>query len=135
MAYCTKQDLIVRFGIDELIQLTDPEVESVNDDTISRAITDAEATINAHLQVRYTLPLPNVPAFLTRVACEIARYMLYQDRATEEVTRRYEGAMKTLESLARGTLGVDADDGSPSLGSPEIMAGDRVFTRESTQGF
>lgn len=109
MGYATKSDLITRFGDDELTQLTDRVGAGAADAAaVARALTDAEAEIDGYLAARYRLPLASVPPLLTRLACDLARYRLWSDLASEEVRRRYEDARRLLESLASGrvTLGV-----------------------------
>ena len=94
--YATKADLVVRFG-DELEQLLMmlPSVTAVED-----AIQDATEEINGHIGGRYSLPLPNVPSNLKRMACDIARYRLYFQQPTEEVRKRYEDAISFLKRVA-----------------------------------
>jgi phage gp36-like protein len=46
------------------------------------------------------LPLPTVPAVLTRITCDIARYRLWEDRASDEVRRRYDDAVKLLTHIS-----------------------------------
>lgn len=94
--YATKTDLVARFG-DELEQLLMmlPNVTAVED-----AIQDATEEINGHIGGRYSLPLPNVPSNLKRMACDIARYRLYFQQPTEEVRKRYEDAISFLKRVA-----------------------------------
>lgn len=112
MAYATAADLIARFGEDELIQLTDRSGAGVPDAAVvARALEDSGAEIDGYLASRYRLPLPTVPALLARIACDIARYRLWEDRASDEVRRRYEDARRLLENLSSGkvSLGLPAD--------------------------
>lgn len=132
MPYCTKQDLIDRFGEDELIQLTDRANLGVIDDTVlNQAIADADAEINGYL-ANYSLPLTTVPTVLVRGACDIARYFLYDDAATEQVTKRYEAVLKFLGQVAKGviSLGIDASGNKPTPSDGAVMeSGGRVFGR------
>ena len=62
MAYCTQQDMIDRFGSEDLIQLTDRNALGVIDATVlSAAIDDATDTMDTYIATRYTLPLAVVP--------------------------------------------------------------------------
>lgn len=113
MSYAVKQDMIDRFSDLEIRQLTDkaePPTGLINDVVLARALQDADGDIDAALAGRYSLPLASVPKVLVRVACNLARYYLYDDRAGEEVTRRFKDEKKFLEAVADGkaTLGVDA---------------------------
>jgi phage gp36-like protein len=132
--YATRQDLIDRFGEEEIRQLTDralPAAGVINDTVVNRALADADGDINAAVRRRYTLPLATIPSELVRVACNLARYYLYDDRAGEEVTRRFQDEKKFLAAIADGsmTLGVDAagDGAQAETGSAEFNESRRVF--------
>jgi len=130
MPYATQADLEARFGIDELTQLTDRAGAGVPDATIvARALSDAAAEIDSYLASRYALPLSPVPTLLVRIACDIARYRLWEDRASDEVRRRYEDNVRLLEGIAKGvlSLGLPEADAAPalaevSLGNPRVMS-------------
>lgn len=135
MTYATQQDLIERFGETELIQLTDraePPSGAIDAAVIARALADADDQINAYLAARYTVPMSPAPKLLTRLAADLARYALYEDRVTEIVRQRFDAAIAQLKDIAAGkaSLGVDAAGDEPaSSGGPEAEANDRVFTR------
>jgi phage gp36-like protein len=137
MPYATQADLEERFGADELTQLTDRVNAGVPDASIvARALADADAEIDGYLASRYALPLAAVPPVLARIACDIARYRLWEDRASEEVRLRYEDARRLLESIARGqvSLGLPAISAAPALA--EVSLGNvRVMTRDGTGGY
>lgn len=108
--YAQVADLVSRYGQAEIVQLTDratPPTGTIDTTVAERALSDADAEIDAYLSGRYSLPLASVPPVLTRVACDIARYRLWDDQAPEEVRSRYEDARRLLESLSAGrvTLG------------------------------
>lgn len=139
MTYCTQQNLIDRFGERELIQLTDRESSGVIDDAIlAQAIADADAEINAYLSA-YPLPLAVVPANLTRLACDIARYHLFDDQVIDAVRERYKSAIHYLEQIARGTitLGPDASGTVPTSSGDVIdfSSAATVFSRDALSNF
>lgn len=140
MTYATQQNLIDRFGERELIQLTDRDGLGVIDATvINRALTDADAQINGYLAARYTLPLTvPLPTILERLACDIARYALHEDRVTEIVDARYRDAIALLRdvSAGRAELGLSSTANRPASSSLSIMsAADPVWKRENSGGF
>jgi phage gp36-like protein len=100
--YATRQDLLDRFGEQELTALEGVGLPSAI--TSSTALADATEEVDSYLGVRYNKPLPSIPAPLKRAACDIARFRLYKDRPTEEVTYRYERSIKWLEQLATGKV-------------------------------
>ena len=82
--------------------------------------------------------LPTVPAVLVRLACDVARYRLWRDRASEEVRRRYEDAIKLLINISRGVvaLGLAEADPAPQPSLASFAAGaERVFGRANTAGY
>lgn len=163
MLYATVDDLRSRFGERELVQLTDsanvpPSV--VDEDVVATKIEDACAAIDGYVGLVYRLPLagcqkPNgvggftlvAPPVLTRLACDLARYFLYDDLAPEhEVYRRYKAAQAELEAIGKGEVQLAC----PWGGSPgELIASDaqsggvesrhafspRAVTDETTRGF
>lgn len=140
MTYASQQNLIDRFGEDELIQLTDRQSLGVIDATvINRALADADALINGYLVGRYTLPLATpVPNVLERLACDIARYSLYEFKPTETVEIRYRDALELLRDVSKGRaeLGLDNTDNQPASKSlAEISSTAPVWRRENSDGF
>ena len=133
MPYATPDDMTTRYSERELIELTvrDNTAATVDLAVLDRALLDADAEIDARLQTRYTLPLPTVPRLLVNIACDIARYRLYDDRATDQVTRRYEDAVRLLDKIGKGdiSLGLDAATGptAPS-GGPSFTEPVRTFS-------
>lgn len=141
MSYATQQELVDRFGEVELIQLTDrddPPAGVINATVVQRALSDADAEINGHLEGRYALPLATTPTILVTYACDIARYHLYDDRASEQVTKRYEAAMKFLRMVAEGKIGLGPDgSGDPTAptGGVQHVAPEREFTRDRMKDY
>lgn len=123
MSYCTQSDLTTRFGAEELIQLTDRAATGVADAAvIAGAIADADAAINGYLAGRYTLPLASVPSNLTRIACDLTRYYLYENAATQIVIDRYDAAVKYLELVAKGAIGLGPGVGGATQEASSGMA-------------
>lgn len=142
MTYATQQDLVTRFGASELAQLTDEAAGvTINTATVAQALVDADAEIDGYLGVRYALPLTSVPALINRLACDIARFYLFDDRVTEAVKLRYQGAVTTLKSLSAGTVTLtDAAGIAPAIdtaGSVRVSARsrDRVFGADLLDSF
>ena len=105
MLYCTRDDLIERFGESELIQLTDEQnTGALNAATVDKAIADASNQIDSYLIGRYQLPLTEVPEFVNTYACDMARYLLWDDGALEQVTIRYRTAIKYWRDISTGVL-------------------------------
>ena len=140
MTYATQQNLIDRFGEEELIQLTDRSNLGVIDATVvNRALGDADAQINGYLAVRHTLPLvAPFPAVLERLACDIARYALHENAVTEIVETRYRDAIALLKDVSKGTAKLD-ENGAAALPTSnngvQISSTTPVFRPSESGGF
>lgn len=139
MSYATQQHMVDRFGDTELVQLTDrTNAGYIGTAVLNQAIADADTEINGYLAGRYALPLTSTPPVLITYACDIARYRLYDDRASEQVTKRYNDALKFLQMVAKGDISLGLDTSGtppPSSGGPTVEAAERVFTRDSLKDF
>ncbi|MEQ8747349.1 DUF1320 domain-containing protein [Pyruvatibacter sp.] len=137
MTYATKQDLIDRFGAEELEQLTDRDgtADAIVDSVLTRALEDADAKINSYLSGHYTLPLSDPPDVLERTAADMARYYLYQDGAPEQVQKAFDHAIAYLRDVAAGKARLgdqDAPGDAPtSDGGPRINADPAVFSKDT----
>lgn len=134
MPYCTRQDLIDRYGETEILQLTDRDGIGVIDDTVvTRAIDDAGAEIDGYLAGRYRLPLATVPRLITSVACDLARYHLYADGAPEAVAKRHDDAIKLLGAVSRGAINLGLSttgDAAATSDGAQMESGGRIFGRD-----
>jgi phage gp36-like protein len=133
MGYVTQADLEERFGVDEVLQLTDPtNVGVVNQSILARAISDASAVVDGYLRSAYSLPLASVPPELGRITGDLARYYLYNDRATQRVIDLRNEAVQWLRDVAAGraSLGVAMGEVTPpsAVGGARVSSAPRVFT-------
>ncbi|MFM2056044.1 MAG: hypothetical protein RLY71_429 [Pseudomonadota bacterium] len=142
MTYATQQDLIDRFGAVELAQLTDEAAgQAIDAAKVAQALADADAEIDGYLGVRYALPLATVPALLERLACDIARYYLFDDRANDAVRARYTSAVALLKNLSAGsvTLGLAAalpvPEAAASAVTVRVGTRSRIFDSDTLDSF
>jgi phage gp36-like protein len=141
VTYATQQDLIDRFGEDELIQLTDRDIPpsgEIDATAVARALADTDGRIDGFLASRYPLPLSSVPAEINRLACDIARYFLAR-LPTDEMRKRYDDATAWLTNVAKGqfSLGLDANQ-QETPSSPSVVVSQRphrVFDDCNLDGF
>ncbi|WP_029009391.1 gp436 family protein [Azospirillum halopraeferens] len=136
MSYATLQDLIDRYGSDELVQLTDrAEVPTgaIDEAVVERALDDARRLIDGYAGARYRLPLAPVPDLVRRIACDLARYFLHSNAPTELVKDSHKEALRLLEKVAAGAVVLQAAGAeapaSPYTGAAFIAGGDRLFGR------
>lgn len=123
MPYAIRTDMEARYGEEELIQLTDRDnLGQINDAVLTQALTDADDEINAYLAGRYSVPVTPVPKVLTRVACAIARYRLYDAAAPERVAKDYEADVRFLRDVANGVVKLGVDASQQPVASPSGIA-------------
>jgi phage gp36-like protein len=138
MSYALAADLRLRFGDAEIDLMANRSSLGANV-AIEHALMDASNEIDAYLSGNHDLPLVSVPPMLVRIACDIARYRLWSDRASEEVRQRYEDARRFLESLAKGAVRLPQNDGQIPPSEPSMAAaraGDApIFSRQGTEGY
>ncbi len=138
VAYTSDAELRARFGSAEIDLVAERDAAGV-DAAIARAIADASAEIDAYISARHALPLPTVPPVLARIACDMARYRLWHEQASEEVRVRYEDARRFLERIASGAvrLGVpEAQQPAAPAGLSAARSGAAgLFDRASTLGY
>ena len=109
MTYALQADLEARFGINEILQLTDKNNTGVvNTTTLATALADADAEINSYLN-NY-LPLQTVPPNLVRLACVMARKYLYGALVPVVVQDDYNEAKHFLQLVAAGKLSLAPDE-------------------------
>ena len=138
MPYATKQALVDRFGQAELIQLTDRSHRpptTIDDTVLAQAMADANDEVDASVGVRYSLPLAAAPPILVRCACDLARFVLYDVRATEEVRNRAKDARAMLKAISTGAVTLGLETPPPSLGAPETDGPDRIFDRDTLKDY
>jgi len=161
MSYVTATTLLNQFSADEIAQRADrgiPRLVSAEMLTTAAAggdmsgytadeqaaataalalidgkLMDADSVIDGYLLSRFTTPLASVPRLVVGIACDLTRYALYDDTATEQITQRYKDAIKMLEAIGSGKvgLGISPAGGKPaSSGSAYIGSSGSVFSRE-----
>ncbi len=119
--YIREEDLEIYIGAKELEEISDIiEGEQAKDDKINQSITLAENRINSYIAyLGYGIPLKcadnSTPKIIVEMALDLARYYMYQKRASTEVLYRYEQAIQTLNDMKTGKLGLFCDNGQPPI--------------------
>ena len=144
MSYATPTDIINRYPNRDLVQLSneDPTITTVNTTVLQQALSDASAEIDGYLGGRFTLPLTDPPAVLSRLASDVAIYRLQALRPLHDLAdarKRYDDAIAMLTKVASGelTLGIALDGHETAIAQgAEIVEGPaRVFNRNTMKGF
>jgi len=141
MPYCTQADIERQLDFQTLVQLADDlGVGSVDSAVVDRAISDADATIDAYCQGRYSTPIDPVPDKVRQVSVDIAIYNLYSRRGdvVPEVRKdRYREAIRFLERVAAGQISLGAATPAPETtnNGVDMDQSDRLFTRDKMGGY
>lgn len=104
--YATKPDMITRFGVDALVQLTDlstPQRGEIVDTTLNAALVDASAEIDSYLAGRTPVPF-EAPAHLRLYCCRLAFGLLLGDKATDAQRDEIKAVRDWLRAVARGDI-------------------------------
>jgi phage gp36-like protein len=138
--YCAQADLLVAIPRNELIQLTDVDDDgSVNSATVTAAIGEAEADLDAYISRRRDVPVSPVPDKLKYLAVRWTLYVLHRYRrsVTEDMETDHKRDVDWLTAYAEGdgSLGDDDDPHSPGVGSAKQDSPDRVWTRGELPGW
>ena len=139
MLYASQQEMVDRFGEQELIELTDrANTGAIDAAVIGKVLLDANAEIDSYLQGNFSLPLVTVPPRLIEIAADLARYKLYGARTTDQVRNRYTDSIKYLQQLVLGnvSLGLDAAGEVVKIASvATVVSSNKVFGRNGDRGF
>ena len=138
MAYATKQDMIDRYGLDEVIAITDratPPANAVDEAVLAKALENATAEVNSEAKLTGTITQTEQ---LANIACAIARYHL-SDPCAERVRTDYEDQITFLRRVAAGNaLLIGQDAAAPAAtgnDAPVFVSSPRRFTRDSLKDF
>ncbi len=138
MPYTTRAQLDNAFGALEVANLLDRDNDGSEDvGVLAYAIANADALIDAYLASRYEVPLVEVPQLVAIISSDITRFLLWNDKAPEEVRKRYEERIKQLEKIQQGYLSLPST--VPASISAEGGVGfvetEAVFSMTSLAGF
>lgn len=110
MVYCTLADIEKAIEYRSLIDLTDDEgLQEVDQGRIDEAVSTAQGEVDGYLQERYQVPLSTVPSLIRGATVDLAIYNLYSrkfDQVPEVRQKRYDAAIKRLEQIAAGRIGL-----------------------------
>ncbi|PCI85775.1 MAG: hypothetical protein COB24_11960 [Hyphomicrobiales bacterium] len=132
--YATKQNLINKYDEKTLIRFSSKSANgTMDDDVIAAALDEASAIIDGYISKQYDLPLSNVPVLLVGYCIDISIHNLATGKGaiTDDITRRYDNAIKFLKDVARGDLGL----GLPKKQAEAASSSKILFTQASPRLF
>jgi phage gp36-like protein len=127
----------LRFGLDEIVQLTDitvPRTGDVNDSVLTRALDDASSWIDGYLSSRYPVPVTHAVAvdLLRYHCCSAARHMLMTVAPDDAAVAAWKEARDYLMAVAKGQINLlppSAPDAGPG-DTVEFNPGTKHFGRD-----
>ncbi|HNW34276.1 MAG TPA: DUF1320 domain-containing protein [Candidatus Ozemobacteraceae bacterium] len=138
MPYCTSEDIAKHLPEVELIQLTDDAgTGAIDAALVTEAVETGDAIINGVLSTRaVTLPLNPVPKLINAISIDLAIWALHNRRFSqklpENVTERYQNAIKLLQQIQSGKLNWGSSEAQPALPAEyrtDARTTDRIFSR------
>lgn len=137
MAYATKEDIDELYGTDLLVKVADYNRDGTPDpEVIAKGLQAADEICDAYLSAQYTIPVTPTPGVVRTCAIDIAVYKMALGRAsrTEEMRVRYEDALKLLEKISTGKVGLGlppetetGENGEPTTTNPNARRSGRSF--------
>lgn len=142
-AYATAADLRAHRPERDLIQLTDPMLDAIDETRIESALEAASAEIDGYLGARYPVPMDPPPAVLAVIAMDIAFYRLtvaVSPEVPEAVRKQLEDWCGFLRRVAAGKVDLVrvAEGGETGLSGPEdvfVGGSSPVFGRSAMDGY
>ena len=141
MAYSTLNDIEDQISEEKLAQLTSDDGNIVDETVVSKAIADADSTIDSYISKAYSVPvtIAPVPPKLNQLSVTIAIYKLFSRRASnvggvnEVVRTDYEDAIRFLELVAVGkaTIGIAPTPQVATSTGGMVSGGKRTFSGSS----
>jgi len=135
--YATQAQMESLFGLDKLLLMAEA-ADLAASDKFAAALQAADDEVNGYLQGVVPLPLSQVPRAIRLHACNIAYYYLDVDNPTEGATARYKQAIRYLEGVQSGRLGLGLDSQDEPVAKEEgvrVSAPERTFTTDGLRGY
>lgn len=108
--YCNIQDIKEDLTEKVVAQLSnDDNPNLVNEEIVSKYISESSQLIEGFLRSRYELPLRNEHAILKKVCIDIVKYELYKRRGKvfDNIQNLYKDGISTLEKIQKGMITLD----------------------------
>jgi phage gp36-like protein len=124
--YATASDLAARMQARLIAELSGSEDGEPVAVRVEQALADAAAEIDSYLGARFALPIAEPPPVLTRIACDIAIYRLFETARDDDVKdsrKRYEDAIRWLKAAADGEVALDAPEKTEGNGNESAGGG------------
>lgn len=143
MSYSSQTDLTNEIGEATVRELSDDlNSGSIDSDKVNRAISNADAVIDAHIRSHYSVPLSSTPALIRKLSVDLATFNLYSRRGAlfdipNWIDTRQKDAMKMLASIRDGKidLGIEPPPAISSAAVAKAEGEDYLFDASTLEEF
>jgi|GEM_PF-3588367 len=135
MAYLTREDLDSVYGLQTVEQILDDGTGFPDLARLDVAVFTTQSIIDRHLRARYVVPFSSLPPEILDIAVEIAWYQLamVNGQTPEDVSKRYDSAMKSLKEIANGSASLAPEiQKTTTAGSSQISVGTKTIVFNSS---
>lgn len=135
MTFASTNDLVTRYGQQEILLLADRDGDGQIDPGVVEAhLQDADAEIISELAGAVPIDANDPPLNLVRLACQITRYRLYGANPPEAARNDYTDAIAFLRRVKAGNASLDGGaNAAETVAAPSLAAatepGERIFRR------
>lgn len=137
--YATRDDLNEAFSADMVDRLAIRPGDEDGSQAVARALAYAGGLTDAALSVRFSLPLPAVPAVLVAINCDLAMARLASADAaslTDDLKHREKQARADLAAIGDGRMNLGLPSAHQGERPQPVVAstGGKLFTRDRLRG-
>ena len=108
--YCDVQDIRDDLTEKVVAQLSNDEnPNEVNEEIVSKYISESTQLIDGFLRSRYSLPLEKEHSIIKKVCIDVVKYELYKRRGKvfDNIQNLYKDGISTLEKIQKGMIILD----------------------------
>lgn len=126
-------EFLAGFGIQETVTATDPTgAGTIDRPYLVDALIKAQAEVETHVAMRYSLPLDTPPTIIKTAIADLARARLYPRGVPDEAAEAAKQARRLLDKIANGALALP---GAAGLPAPEEAASPGVLVRGGDRAY
>ena len=136
--YCSIQDIKDDLTEKVVAQLSNDENPNlVNEEIVSKYISESSQLIEGFLRSRYGLPLRNEHAILKKVCIDIVKYELYKRRGKvfDNIQNLYKDGIATLEKIQKGMITLDEGTAETRPGFFLVSNREPVFDKNKLDNY
>ncbi len=107
--YLSIAEFIGRFGLPEVVRATDADGSGrIDRAMLVNALVNAQATADAHIAARYTVPLADAPLIVKKIVGDLAMAALYPAGAPDGIEKQAQASARMLERIQSGAMPIPA---------------------------